>query len=62
VAASAGRARRDLRDALQVRGDPASLTENFLKAGKFFKRGGKWVGAGNWPVEGVAAGIKELGL
>jgi hypothetical protein len=39
-----------------------SLTENFLKAGKFIERGGKWVSAGELAREGVAAGLKELGL
>lgn len=39
-----------------------SLTENVLKAGKFFERGGKWISAGELAREGVATGIKELGL
>ncbi|WP_028586495.1 hypothetical protein [Desulfocurvus vexinensis] len=39
-----------------------SLTENFLDAGKFLDRGGRWLTAGELASEGVAAGLKELGL
>jgi len=38
------------------------LTENFLDAGKFLDRGGKWLSAGELAREGVVAGLKELGL
>lgn len=39
-----------------------SLTENLLDAGKFVKRGGKWITAAQLAGEGIAEGLTELGL
>jgi hypothetical protein len=39
-----------------------SLTENLLEAGKFMKRGGKWITAGELAGEGMEKGLTELGL
>jgi len=39
-----------------------SLTENLLDAGKFMKRGGKWITAAELAGEGIARGVEELGL
>lgn len=39
-----------------------SLSENLLDAGKFVKRGGKWITASQLAGEGIEAGLKELGL
>jgi hypothetical protein len=38
------------------------LTENMLDAGKFFKRGGKWVSAMELADEALESGLMELGL
>lgn len=38
------------------------LTANFLDAGKFIDRGGKWISALDLAREGLAQGVKELGL
>lgn len=38
------------------------LLENMLTIKKFIKRGGKWVSAMDLAKEGIATGIKELGL
>jgi hypothetical protein len=38
-----------------------SLTENLLEAGKFVKRGGKWITAANCR-RGHRKGVEELGL
>lgn len=39
-----------------------SLTENLLDAGKFVRRGGKWITAAQLAGEGIEAGLTELGL
>lgn len=39
-----------------------SLTENLFAAGKFFSRGGRWLTAQELAADGMAVGIKELGL
>lgn len=39
-----------------------ALTENFLKAKKFFSRKGKWVRANELAREGLEEGLRELGL
>lgn len=39
-----------------------SLTENILDAGKFVRRGGRWITALELAREGVARGLKEFGL
>ncbi len=39
-----------------------SLSENLLEAGKFMKRGGKWITAGELAGEGIDKGLVELGL
>ncbi|MEW5774366.1 MAG: hypothetical protein AB1916_12670 [Thermodesulfobacteriota bacterium] len=39
-----------------------SLTENLLDAGKFMKRGGKWITAGQLAGEGIEKGLTEIGL
>ena len=40
----------------------SALSTNLLEAGKFFKRGGKWVSAHDLAEEGMQKAIKELGL
>ncbi|BBD08355.1 hypothetical protein [Desulfovibrio ferrophilus] len=39
-----------------------SLTENILDAGKFVRRGGKWITALELAREGMERGVKEFGL
>lgn len=39
-----------------------SLSEDILGAGRFFKRGAKWISARELAREGLQQGIKELGL
>jgi hypothetical protein len=39
-----------------------ALTDNFLEVDKFFKRHGQWVRAEDLAREGIAKGLKELGL
>jgi hypothetical protein len=39
-----------------------ALTENMLEAGKFFKRGGKWINGLELAEEGLNEGLRELGL
>ncbi|MBU1001225.1 MAG: hypothetical protein KKE73_01750 [Proteobacteria bacterium] len=39
-----------------------SLTENILDAGKFVRRGGKWITALELAREGLKRGVKEFGL
>lgn len=39
-----------------------SLSENFLDAGKFVRRGGKWITALELAREGIEQGVKEFGL
>ena len=40
----------------------SALTNNLLEAGKFLKRGGKWVTARDLAQEGMEKAVKELGL
>ncbi len=40
----------------------SALSTNLLEAGKFFKRGGKWVSAHDLAEEGMEKAVKELGL
>lgn len=40
----------------------SSLSNNLLEAGKFFKRGGKWITAKDLAQEGMEKAVKELGL
>lgn len=40
----------------------SSLSSNLLDAGKFFKRGGKWVTVADLAREGMEKAVKELGL
>lgn len=40
----------------------SALTSNLLDAGKFLKRGGKWVTAHDLAEEGMEKAVKELGL
>ena len=40
----------------------SALTNNLLDAGKFLKRGGKWVTAHDLAEEGMEKAVKELGL
>lgn len=39
-----------------------ALTDNLLKAGEYFKRGGKWVTALELSREGINLGLMEMGL
>ncbi|MFO7728353.1 MAG: hypothetical protein R6X11_08485 [Desulfonatronovibrio sp.] len=39
-----------------------SLSEDILGAGRFFKRGAKWISARELAREGLQQGVKELGL
>ena len=40
----------------------SALSNNLLEAGKFFKRGGKWVSAGELAEEGMEKAVRDLGL
>lgn len=40
----------------------SSLSSNLLDAGKFFKRGGKWITAADLAKEGMEKAVKELSL
>ena len=40
----------------------SALSSNLLEAGKFFKRGGKWLTAHDLAEEGMEKAVKELGL
>jgi hypothetical protein len=40
----------------------SALANNLLEAGKFFKRGGKWVAARDLAEEGMEKAVRELGL
>lgn len=40
----------------------SGLANNLLDAGKFFKRGGKWISARDMAQEGMEKAVKELGL
>jgi hypothetical protein len=40
----------------------SALAGNLLEADKFFKRGGKWISAGDLAREGLEKAVKELGL
>ena len=39
-----------------------ALTDNFLELNQFLKRKGQWVTAADLAREGIAKGLKELGL
>lgn len=40
----------------------SALSSNLLEAGKFFRRGGRWVSAGDLAREGMEKAVRELGL